>query len=198
MVNLSNIRVAFGDRVIINRGDFLLRPRDRVGLVGPNGAGKTTLLKVISGIEKPDEGTVAMDPGTVVGYFSQEVGEMSGRSALEEVLAGAGRVFEAGREMAVLEHRMSEPGGSELSAAEMDRYGALQMEFQRHGGYDLENRAEAIRAALTELVKRERDREIDERIVAAYTAMPQTDDEVEWAGSRGFPGLPDEDWDEWL
>lgn len=63
---------------------------------------------------------------------------------------------------------------------------------------DFENRAEAIRAALTELVKRERDREIDERIVAAYTAMPQTDDEVEWAGSRGFPGLPDEDWDEWL
>ncbi len=63
---------------------------------------------------------------------------------------------------------------------------------------DFENRAEAIRAALTELVKRERDREIDERIVAGYTAMPQTDDEVEWAGSRGFPGLPDEDWAEWL
>jgi ATP-binding cassette subfamily F protein 3 len=147
MVNLSNIRVAFGDRVIINRGDFLLRPGDRVGLVGPNGAGKTTLLKVICGIEKPDEGTIAMDPGTVVGYFSQEVGEMSGRSALEEVLAGAGRVFEAGREMAVLEHRMSE-AGSGLSDADMDRYGALQMDFQRHGGYELETRAEAILTGL--------------------------------------------------
>ena len=61
-----------------------------------------------------------------------------------------------------------------------------------------ENRAEAIRAALAELIKRERNREIDEQIVAAYTAMPQTADEVEWTGSRGFPGLPDDDWAEWL
>ena len=61
-----------------------------------------------------------------------------------------------------------------------------------------ENRAEAIRAALSELTERERQRDIDERIVAAYTAMPQTADEVEWAGSRGFPGLPDEDWSDLL
>ncbi|MCX7039068.1 MAG: ATP-binding cassette domain-containing protein, partial [Spirochaetes bacterium] len=148
MVNLSNIRVAYGERVIFNSGDFLLRPGDKVGLVGPNGAGKTTLFKVICGIEKPDGGTVSMDPGTVVGYFSQEVGEMSGRSALEEVLAGAGRVYELGREMAVLEHRMSDTDGPGLADAEMARYGELQMEFQRGNGYDLENRAEAILTGL--------------------------------------------------
>ena len=113
MVNLSNIRVAFGERVIFDNGNFLLRPGDKVGLVGPNGAGKTTLFKVICGIEKPDDGTVSMDPGTVVGYFSQEVGEMSGRSALEEVLAGAGRVYELGREISRLEHRMSDAKGTE-------------------------------------------------------------------------------------
>ena len=92
-----------------------LRPGDKVGLVGPNGAGKTTLFRVICGIEKPDDGTVSMDPGTVVGYFSQEVGEMSGRSALEEVLAGAGRVYDLGREIADLEHRMSDAKGPGLS-----------------------------------------------------------------------------------
>jgi ATP-binding cassette subfamily F protein 3 len=148
MVNLSNIRVAFGERVIFDKGDFLLRPGDKVGLVGPNGAGKTTLFKVICGVEPPDEGTVSMDPGTVIGYFSQEVGEMAGRSALEEVLAGAGRIYEAGREMAVLEHRMAEADGPGLSDAEMDRYGELQMEFQRGNGYELENRAEAILTGL--------------------------------------------------
>jgi ATP-binding cassette subfamily F protein 3 len=148
MVNLSHIRVAYGERIIFNNGDFLLRPGDKVGLVGPNGAGKTTLFKVICGIEKPDEGTVSMDPGTVVGYFSQEVGEMSGRSAREEVLAGAGRVFETGREMAALEHRMSDADGPGLTDSEMDGYGALQMEFQRADGYDLENRAEAILTGL--------------------------------------------------
>ena len=148
MVNLSNIRVAFGERIIFDNGDFLLRPGDKVGLVGPNGAGKTTLFKVICGMEKPDEGTVSMDPGTVIGYFSQEVGEMSGRSALEEVLAGAGRVFEVGREMAALEHRMSDSSGPGLTDAEMNLYGELQMEFQRGNGYDLENRAEAILTGL--------------------------------------------------
>src|SRR5574340_1137008 len=136
MVSLSNIRVAFGERIIFRNGDFLLRPGDRVGLVGPNGAGKTTLFKVICGLEQPDEGTVSMDPGTVIGYFSQEVGEMSGRSALQEVVAGAGRVFEIGREMADLEHRMSAADGPGLTDAEMDRYGDLQMEFQRRNGYD--------------------------------------------------------------
>ena len=84
MVKLSNIHVAYSERVIFNNGDFLLRPGDKVGLVGPNGAGKTTLFKVICGIEKPDEGTVSMDPGTVIGYFSQEVGEMNGKVGEDE------------------------------------------------------------------------------------------------------------------
>jgi ATP-binding cassette subfamily F protein 3 len=148
MVNVSNISVAFGERVIFKNGDLLLRPGDRVGLVGPNGAGKTTLFKVICGMETPDSGTVSMDPGTVVGYFSQEVGEMSGRSALQEVLAGAGRVYEVGREMAELEHRMSDASGPGLTDAEMNRYGELQIEFQHRGGYELENRAEAILTGL--------------------------------------------------
>ena len=148
MVNLSNIRVAFGERVIFDNGNLLLRPGDRVGLVGPNGAGKTTLFKVICGLEAPDEGTVSMDPGTVVGYFSQEVGEMSGRSALQEVLAGAGRVYDVGKQMAELEHRMSDAKGPALTGVEMNRYGELQIEFQRRNGYELENRAEAILTGL--------------------------------------------------
>ena len=148
MLNLSNIRVAFGERMLFTNGDFLLRPGDRVGLVGPNGAGKTTLFKVICGMEQPDEGTISMDPGTVIGYFSQEVGEMSGRSARDEVLAGAGRLYELGRELAALEHRMSDADGPGLTEAEMNRYGEVQMEFQRGNGYELENRAEAILTGL--------------------------------------------------
>ena len=61
LVNLSNIRVAFGERVIFDNGDFLLRPGDKVGLVGPNGAGKTTLFKVICGRRNP---TMAPSPWT--------------------------------------------------------------------------------------------------------------------------------------
>ena len=148
MINLSNIHVAYGGRVIFQNGDFLVRPGDKIGLVGPNGAGKTTLFRVIAGQEKPDAGTVSIDPGTVVGYFSQDVGEMAGRSALQEVLAGAGAVWEIGQQLAELEHRMSDPAGAGLTDAEMDRYGELQTEFQHRDGYDLENRAETILTGL--------------------------------------------------
>jgi len=148
MMKLSNIRVAFGDRVIFSGGELLLRPGDRVGLVGPNGAGKTTLFKVICGAELPDQGTVSMDPGTVVGYFSQEVGEMSGRTAVQEVIQGAGRVYEVGQEMAELEHRMSDSRGPGLTNEEMNRYGELQIEFQHRNGYELETRGKAILAGL--------------------------------------------------
>jgi len=148
MINLSRIRVAYGGRIIFEDSDFLVRPADRIGLVGPNGAGKTTLFRVIAGEEKPDQGTVSVDPGTVIGYFSQDVGEMSGQSALQAVLCGAGLVYEIGQQLSELEHRMSDPDGDGLSDADMDRYGELQTSFMERDGYDLENRAETILTGL--------------------------------------------------
>jgi ATP-binding cassette subfamily F protein 3 len=148
MTKLSSICLAYGERVIIRNGELLVRPGDRIGLVGPNGAGKTSLFKIIAGIEKPDSGDISMDPGTVVGYFSQEVGEMSGRSVLEEAMAGAGRVYELKARLEALEHRMSDPADEGLSEAEMEAYGELQHEFAHLGGYELESRAEAVLSGL--------------------------------------------------
>ncbi|HKL85394.1 MAG TPA: ATP-binding cassette domain-containing protein, partial [Treponemataceae bacterium] len=148
MIKLSGVRVAFGARVILDDAEFLLRNGDRIGLVGPNGAGKTTLFRIISGEEKPDAGTVSQDPGTVIGYFSQDVGEMSGRSALDEVLAGAGEVYDMGLRLAGFEHRMSDPSLEQLSDAEMDTYGELQSQFLHRDGYGLETRAETVLTGL--------------------------------------------------
>ncbi len=148
MIKLSGVNVAYGDRVILKDAEFLVRPGDRIGLVGPNGAGKTTLLRVIAGEEKPDSGDACVDPGTVIGYFSQSVGEMAGRSALEEVVAGAGAVWEIGQKLSALEHRMGDPAAKPLSEAEMDSYGELQSAFLQRDGYNLEPRAEAILTGL--------------------------------------------------
>jgi len=148
MVNLSNITVAYGSRTLYRNAGLLIRPGDKIGLVGPNGSGKTTLFRLITGEEQPDEGTVSIDPGVVVGYFSQDVGEMAGRSVLEEVLAGAGRVHEVGLEMAEMERQMSDPDGAGLDDEAMDRlmnrYGERQMEFQTLGGYELDSSARAV------------------------------------------------------
>jgi ATP-binding cassette subfamily F protein 3 len=148
VMKLTGIRVAYGERVLLDNADLLIRPGDKIGLVGPNGAGKTTLLKVIAGEEKPDDGTLLVDSGTVIGYFSQNVGEMSGRSALEEVLSGSGTVYEIGQKLSELEHRMADATAQMLSDAEMNEYGELQTEFLAREGYDLEYRCEAVLTGL--------------------------------------------------
>jgi len=145
MVRLSGVKLSYGGRVLFSQSDLLIRPGDKMGLVGPNGAGKTSLFRVLAGEESVDEGSVNVDAGVVMGYFRQDVGEMSGRSALEEVLAGSGRVHELGQVLAELEHQMSE---GTLDDAGMDRYGEVQTEFLHLGGYDKDTDARAILTGL--------------------------------------------------
>lgn len=152
MIHLSNITKRFGDRVLYQNAGFMVRPGDKIGLVGPNGAGKTTIFELIAGLDTPDDGIVAIDPGVLVGYFSQDVGEMAGRTALEETLAGAGRVSELGQEIAAMEKRLEDCVAQPLDDDEMmrlmERFGEAQMEFQQRGGYDLEARAQEVLTGL--------------------------------------------------
>jgi len=148
VISFSQVKLAYGDRVLFEDADFLVRPGDRIGLVGPNGAGKTTVFKLLAGLEEPDSGQVSVDPGIVVGYFSQDVGEMRGRSALAEVISGAGRVYELKLKLEAFEHRMSTPDAEPLSDAEMENYGEAQLEFQQLSGYELETNAQTILSGL--------------------------------------------------
>ena len=148
MVNISGLRVTLGERVLFNNESLLIRKGDRIGLVGPNGSGKSTIFKVITGIEKPDDGVIAVDPGTVIGYFSQDAGEMGGQSALDEVLSGAGRISEIGLELSKIEHRFTEPMDDDEMDKVIARYGLLQAEFQDAGGYELETNAKTILSGL--------------------------------------------------
>jgi ATP-binding cassette subfamily F protein 3 len=152
MINISNATKRFGDRVLYAGASFLVRPGDKIGLVGPNGAGKSTIFKIIAGQDHLDDGSVTVDPGVLVGYFDQNVGEMVGRSALAECISGAGKVSEIGVQLAKMEERMGRLGDEPMSdddmATFMERFGELQMEFQNRGGYDLESRAQAILTGL--------------------------------------------------
>ena len=152
MINVSNATKRFGDRVLYSGASFLVRPGDKIGLVGPNGAGKSTIFKIIVGHDHLDDGNVTVDPGVLVGYFDQNIGEMRGRSALAECMAGAGKVSEIGIELAKMEERMGRFGEEPMDDDEMmrfmERFGEFQMEFQSRGGYDLESRAQAILTGL--------------------------------------------------
>ena len=152
MIHLSNITKRFGQQVLYAGGNVQIRPGDKIGLVGPNGAGKTTIFRLINKEEAPDEGQVTVVGKIVIGYFSQEVGEMKGRSALEEVMAGAGKVSELAVVIARCEKRLEEcatdPLSDEAMEKLMEEYGEAQMEFQARGGYDLEARAQEVLTGL--------------------------------------------------
>src|SRR5712672_1834070 len=153
MIRLDNVSKQIGHQILFIEASAALEKGEKVGLVGPNGAGKTTLFRMITGEEQPDEGQVAVDRGVTIGYFSQDVGEMAGRSVVSEVMDGAGPVSIVAAELKELEAAMGDPDmGDPDRAADMEqiiaRYGEVQGRFEELDGYALEGRAREVLAGL--------------------------------------------------
>ncbi|MCB0384154.1 MAG: ABC-F family ATP-binding cassette domain-containing protein [Bdellovibrionales bacterium] len=148
MVHASNISKHYGPKVLYKDGSFQINPGDKVGLVGPNGAGKTTIFRLITGEESPDEGSITKPDRITIGYFSQDIGEMSGRTALEEVKTCNPRVPQVQCRLQEIEARLAEEMTEEEMTKILDEYGNLQAEFERLGGYDLDSRAAEILTGL--------------------------------------------------
>ncbi|MBA4377612.1 MAG: glycosyl transferase family 1 [Gemmatimonas sp.] len=144
MIALSNISKSYGRQILFVETSFQLNPGEKVGLVGPNGSGKTTLFRLIVGEEFPDEGSVSVPRRTTIGYFRQDIGDMAGRSVLDEAIAGSGLVGELHHELTDLQHALADPA----RAGEMDRilarYAEVQDDYQHRGGYELEARAREV------------------------------------------------------
>src|ERR1041384_8464824 len=113
MISFSGIHKQYGRQLIFVDASFQLKPREKVGLVGPNGSGKTTLLRMIVGEESADEGDVSVPKRLTIGYFRQDVEEMSGRSVIDEAIAGSGRVGALHHELEALQHEMYDPARAE-------------------------------------------------------------------------------------
>jgi ATP-binding cassette subfamily F protein 3 len=148
MIHLTSIKKQHGAQVLFDNASFQILPGSRSGLVGPNGAGKSTIFRLITGEEEVDAGEISCAKKVVIGYFSQDVGEMSGRSALAEVMAAAAEVTKLGAEISRMEAEMCEPLEDEALTALLERYGDAQQEFEHRGGYDLEPRAQAVLTGL--------------------------------------------------
>ena len=149
MIRLDNVSKQIGHQILFIEASAALEKGEKVGLVGPNGAGKTTLFRMITGRELPDEGQVAVDRGVTIGYFSQDVGEMSGRSAVSEVMDGAGPVSAVAGELKELETAMADPDRADDMDEIITRYGEVQARFEELDGYALEGRAREVLAGLS-------------------------------------------------
>jgi len=149
MIRLDAISKQNGHQILFIEASAALNRGEKIGLVGPNGAGKTTLFRMITGQELPDEGQVAVDRGVTIGYFSQDVGEMAGRSAVAEVMDGAGPVSVVAAELKELEAAMADPDRADEMDAIIERYGEVQHRFQELDGYALDGRAREVLAGLS-------------------------------------------------
>lgn len=148
MVHLNNISKQYGSQILFTNASLQIPRGTCTGLVGPNGAGKTTIFRLIMGEEDADKGDIITSKQTKIGYFSQDVGDMAGRSALAEVMAAAAQVVALGEEIQSMEEQMSTPMDDDAMADLLERYGNAVEEFEHRGGYDLESRAQAVLTGL--------------------------------------------------
>ncbi|WEJ33999.1 ABC-F family ATP-binding cassette domain-containing protein [Devosia sp. SD17-2] len=148
MIRLENIAKQNGKQIVFIDASAALQKGEKVGLVGPNGAGKSTLFRMIAGEEQPDEGQVSVDRGVTIGYFDQDVGEMSGRPAVVEVMEGVGPIAALTAEMAELEAAMADPDKADEMETIIERYGDVQAQFQELDGYALDARSRDVLAGL--------------------------------------------------
>ena len=144
MISLSSVSKQYGRQVLFVDASFQLNPGEKVGLVGPNGAGKTTLFRMIVGEESPDEGDVSVPKRTTIGYFRQDVEEMSGRSVLDEAIAGSGRLGILHHQLEELQHDMTDPAKADDMDRILARFGEVQEEYEHLGGYGLEAQAREV------------------------------------------------------
>src|SRR5881296_3636533 len=144
MISFSKVSKQYGKQILFVDAAFQLNAGEKVGLVGPNGSGKTTLFRMIVGEEAPDEGDVSVPKRLTIGYFRQDVEEMSGRSVLDESIAGSGRVGDLHHELESLQHAMADPARAGEMEAILARFGEVQEEYDHLGGYALESQAREV------------------------------------------------------
>src|SRR5579875_1915303 len=144
---IDNVTKRFGAEIVFSGASFRIESNERIGLVGPNGAGKSTLLNLLAGRYEPDEGQIAFTRGTRVGYLPQIPDFAPERSLREEMLTVFDDLRAIEAEMHEVAARMADPqamGDPDAYQALLDRYAALQEQFEHQEGYTIETRAQQI------------------------------------------------------
>jgi ATPase subunit of ABC transporter with duplicated ATPase domains len=148
MIQLDSVSKTHGAQILFVEGSMSAFRGDRVGLVGANGCGKSSVFRLIMREEEVDGGQVAVERNATLGYFSQDVGEMSGQTVLEATMSGAGEVSVAGAELKLLEQAMADPDRLDEIDRLVTRFGEVQSRFDELDGYALEARAKEVLGGL--------------------------------------------------
>lgn len=148
MIHFAKVTKQYGPRILYRNASFQINPGEKIGLVGPNGAGKTTIFRIITGEEGVDGGSISKPERVVVGYFSQNIEEMAGRSVLQEVMTANPEFPRLQKRIREIEKVLEDSAHTPISDDDMtkilEEYGNAQADFEQLGGYDMESRAAEI------------------------------------------------------
>src|SRR5688572_7435114 len=97
VVDFEDLKKGYGDRLLIDDLTFKLPPGGIVGVIGPNGAGKTTLFRMITGQEKPDQGTITVGETVHLGYVDQSRDSLDGKKSVWEEISGGADILQLGK-----------------------------------------------------------------------------------------------------
>lgn len=149
MIQLQSVGKRFGHKLLFDNIDWLITPRDRVGLVGGNGTGKSTLMKMIAGLETPDTGQITVIKGTRVGYLPQDGLAMTGRTVFAEALSVFEHLKEKQRELESLGEQLSRlPHESAEYNVAAERFHSLESELRTIDAYSVEAHVGAVLGGL--------------------------------------------------
>ena len=149
MIQLTGAGKRFGPKILFEDLNWLITPKERVGIVGANGTGKSTLLKVLAGIEGLDYGSINVMKGIRAGYLPQDGITLSGRTVFDECLGVFAEIHALEAEQQELAHRLSELDHSTLQYQQIsERYHHVQSEFTARDGYNIESRVGAVLTGL--------------------------------------------------
>src|SRR5438477_4583565 len=150
MIQLSSAGKRYGHKLLFEGVDWLITPKDRIGLVGANGTGKSTLLKVLGGLETLDYGSISIAKGiSAAGYLPQDGLTLSGRTVFAECMSVFSKLRAMEEEMEQLTASMSELDHASAEYAQVaDRYQRVEHEFQARNGYAIEAQVGSVLTGL--------------------------------------------------
>jgi ATP-binding cassette, subfamily F, member 3 len=149
MIQLSSAGKRYGHKLLFEGVDWLITPKDRIGLVGANGTGKSTLLKILGKLETLDYGSISIAKGISAGYLPQDGLTLSGRTVFAECMSVFSRLRAMEEEMEQLTTSMSELDHASAEYAQVaDRYQRLEHEFQARDGYAIEAQVGSVLTGL--------------------------------------------------
>lgn len=152
MIHFAKVSKQYGPHILYRNASFQINSGEKIGLVGPNGAGKTTIFRILMGEEGYESGSVSKPERVVLGYFSQNIEEMSGKTVIQETMGANPEFPRIQNRIREIEKALEDSAVTPISDSEMEKileeYGNAQADFESMGGYDMESRAAEILTGL--------------------------------------------------